>query len=420
MTNFNYVNDILNVNRHAPKALDLTGIASLPNAAINGLRNGMELKNTVLKTQSTADSLSLQQAENDVRRQYLQNPTANTIYEPYFNIRPSGLSQTNGYTVSGTTQSGSARSRMMPSNGYSINNRVNTSRTQMSAKDKEWNRLTDAGFTPQEIMSVLYPKGVQSNAVQQENQKSLTMFSRGDYSNKNNQVNDVFNSVNEDNFSSSDLMNVGQNVFVSPQRSPVDFSAVGTDTTISSGMNFDTSNVVNPIDLNMSYRQNAFAFPQSDIVNAKTIPMQSFMSTSETGPMSMDTVSDTLNASNPLRSKINVSMPNGTVDNAFMTIGTSSGSTVEDMLSTSSVGLDGMNTTDKYSIGTPTPSSQMTDMKSSVESQNMQMTPFKTQDELYAFQEAALGADSSLTPDQRNARILQGVPVSDTFWNSFV
>ena len=50
----------------------------------------------------------------------------------------------------------------------------------------------------------------------------------------------------------------------------------------------------------------------------------------------------------------------------------------------------------------------------------MQMTPFKTQDELYAFQEAALGADSSLTPDQRNARILQGVPVSDTFWNSFV
>ena len=73
MTNFNYVNDILNVNRHAPKALDLTGIASLPNAAINGLRNGMELKNTVLKQQSTADSLSRQQAENDVRRQYLQN-----------------------------------------------------------------------------------------------------------------------------------------------------------------------------------------------------------------------------------------------------------------------------------------------------------------------------------------------------------
>ncbi|MBQ6855426.1 MAG: hypothetical protein IJO11_08350 [Alphaproteobacteria bacterium] len=416
MTNFNYVNDILNVNRHAPKALDLTGIASLPNAAINGLRNGMELKNTVLKQQSTADSLSRQQAENDVRRQYLQNPAANTIYEPYFNIRPSGLSQMNGYTVNGTTQSGTDRSRMMPSNGSSINSRVNTSRTQMSAKDKEWNRLTEAGFAPQEIMSVLYPKGVQSNAVQQENQKSSTMFDRYDYFNKNNQINDISNPVNEDNFSSSNLMNVGQNVFVSPQRTPVDFSAVGTDMTVPSGMNFDTSDVANPTDLNTSYRQNAFSFPQSDIVNAKTIPMQSFMSTSETGPMSMDTVSDTLNASNPVSSEINTSTMSGTVDNAFVSTGTSSAPTVENMLSTSPVGLGGMHTTNNYSSETQKSSGQT----SSVESQNMQMTPFKTQDELYAFQEAALGADSSLTPDQRNARILQGVPVSDTFWNSFV
>ncbi|MBR3913933.1 MAG: hypothetical protein IKJ28_06840 [Alphaproteobacteria bacterium] len=416
MTNFNYVNDILNVNRHAPKALDLTGIASLPNAAINGLRNGMELKNTVLKHQSTADSLSRQQAENDVRRQYLQNPAANTIYEPYFNIRPSGLSQMNGYTVNGTTQSGTDRSRMMPSNGSSINSRVNTSRTQMSAKDKEWNRLTEAGFAPQEIMSVLYPKGVQCNAVQQENQKSSTMFDRYDYFNKNNQINDISNPVNEDNFSSSNLMNVGQNVFVSPQRTPVDFSAVGTDTTISSGMNFDTSDVANPTDLNTSYRQNAFSFPQSDIVNAKTIPMQSFMSTSETGPMSMDTVSDTLNASNPVSSEINTSTMSGTVDNAFVSTGTSSAPTVENMLSTSPVGLGGMHTTNNYSSETQKSSGQT----SSVETQSMHMTPFKTQDELYAFQEAALGADVSLTPDQRNARILQGVPVSDTFWNSFV
>lgn len=416
MTNFNYVNDILNVNRHAPKALDLTGIASLPNAAINGLRNGMELKNTVLKQQSTADSLSRQQAENDVRRQYLQNPAANTIYEPYFNIRPSGLSQMNGYTVNGTTQSGTDRSRMMPSNGSSINSRVNTSRTQMSAKDKEWNRLTEAGFAPQEIMSVLYPKGVQSNAVQQENQKSSTMFDRHDYFNKNNQINDISNPVNEDNFSSSNLMNVGQNVFVSPQRTPVDFSAVGRDMTVLSGMNFDTSDVANPTDLNTSYRQNAFSFPQSDIVNAKTIPMQSFMSTSETGPMSMDTVSDTLNASNPVSSEINTSTMSGTVDNAFVSTGTSSAPTVENMLSTSPVGLGGMHTTNNYSSETQKSSGQT----SSVETQSMHMMPFKTQDELYAFQEAALGADVSLTPDQRNARILQGVPVSDTFWNSFV
>lgn len=414
MTNFNYVNDILNVNRYAPTALDLTGVASLPNAVINGLRNGMELKNTVLKTQSTADSFARQQAENAIRQQYLQNPIANTMYEPYFNIRPSGLSQMSGYPVNGVPQSGNGRSRTVSSNGYSMGNKGKASPVLMSTQDKNWNRLSDAGFAPHEIISVLYPKGIQINTVQQESQKSSNFL------NKNNKINNISHSMNEDNFSSSDLMNIGQNVFVSKQHSPVDFSVAGTGTTVSSGMNLGTSNTVVPSDLNTSYRQNAFAFPGSDNTNTKTMPMQSFMSTLETGPMSMDTVGDTLTVSNPVNREINASMPHGTVDNAFMSTGTSSAPTIENVLSPSSVDLGGMNTTHDYSSGTQAPSGQMSGNPLSVTSQNTQMPSFKTQEELYAFQEAALGADTSLTPDQRQARILQGMPVSDAFWNSFV
>ena len=89
MSKFNYANEIYNINSQAPKALDMTAVSDIPNAFLEGYQTGQNIKNNKLKQELMEDEIALQKQENELRRQYLNNPNENRQYEPYFGIKSS-------------------------------------------------------------------------------------------------------------------------------------------------------------------------------------------------------------------------------------------------------------------------------------------------------------------------------------------
>ena len=89
MSKFNYANELYNINNQAAKPLDMTSISNIPNAFLDGYLAGQNIKNNNLKQELMEDKVALQKQENELRRQYLNNPNENRQYEPYFGIKSS-------------------------------------------------------------------------------------------------------------------------------------------------------------------------------------------------------------------------------------------------------------------------------------------------------------------------------------------
>lgn len=87
MSKFNYANEIYNINNQAPKALDMSAIEEIPEAMFGGLKAGQNLKKGFLSNDMLSSQVGVTKHENEIRNQYLDNPSVNRQYEPYLGIK---------------------------------------------------------------------------------------------------------------------------------------------------------------------------------------------------------------------------------------------------------------------------------------------------------------------------------------------